>query len=183
MVCTRAPLVALVVAGFLLAAQGVQADEYTDVDRLVAAGQWTEAVQKADAFLASHPRDARMRFLKGMALSEQGRLVEATSVFVKLTEDHPELPEPYNNLAVLHSKQGQYDLARRALEQAIRANPGYAPAYENLGDIYAKLASQAYAKAMQTDTASAARVTPKLAMIRDLLAPQAIASPSKAPTR
>jgi ketosteroid isomerase-like protein len=49
---------------------------------------------------------------------------------------------------------------------AIRTNPSYATAYENLGDVYAKLASQAYSKALQIDTRSA--VAPKLAMIRDL---------------
>ncbi|MET0335626.1 MAG: tetratricopeptide repeat protein [Rhizobacter sp.] len=149
------------------------ADEYTDVDRLVGSGQWAEAVQKADQFLATHPRDARMRFLKGLAVSEQGKSVEATAIFVKLTEDFPELPEPYNNLAVLYSKQGQYDQARKALESAIRTNPSYATAYENLGDVYAKLASQAYSKALQMDGSSTAKVGPKLAMIRDLFTPKA----------
>jgi tetratricopeptide (TPR) repeat protein len=148
------------------------ADEYADVDRLFNAGQWAEAVQKADQFLATHPRDARMRFLKGLAVAEQGRSVEATAIFVKLTEDFPELPEPYNNLAVLYSKQGQYDQARRALESAIRTNPSYATAYENLGDVYAKLASQAYSKALQVDGNNTAKVGPKLAMIRDLFTPK-----------
>ncbi|WOB06166.1 tetratricopeptide repeat protein [Piscinibacter gummiphilus] len=156
-------------------AAGAHADEYADVDRLFSAGQWAEAVQKADQFLATHPRDARMRFLKGLAVAEQGRSVEATAIFVKLTEDFPELPEPYNNLAVLYSKQGQYDQARRALESAIRTNPSYATAYENLGDVYAKLASQAYSKALQVDGNNTAKVGPKLAMIRDLFTPKASA--------
>ena len=76
---------------------------------------------------------------------------EAIAVFTKLTEDYPELPEPYNNLAVLYASQKQYDKARMALEMAIRAHPSYATAYENLGDLYAKLASQAYGKAVQLD--------------------------------
>ena len=156
-------------------AAGAHADEYADVDRLFNAGQWAEAVQKADQFLATHPRDARMRFLKGLAVAEQGRSVEATAIFVKLTEDFPELPEPYNNLAVLYSKQGQYDQARRALESAIRTNPSYATAYENLGDVYAKLASQAYSKALQVDGNNTAKVGPKLAMIRDLFSPKSAA--------
>lgn len=149
------------------------ADDYTEVDRLFNSGQWAEAVYKADQFLAAHPRDARMRFLKGLAVAEQGKNVEATAIFVKLTEDFPQLPEPYNNLAVLYSKQGQYDQARRALESAIRTNPSYATAYENLGDVYAKLASQAYSKALQVDGGNNAKVGPKLAMIRDLFSPKA----------
>ncbi len=175
MVCTRNPLFGLIVAGLTLAAGPAHADEYADVDRLFSAGQWTDAVQKADQFLASNPRDARMRFLKGLVLSEQGHLVDATAIFVKLTADFPELPEPYNNLAVLYSKQGQYEQARRSLESAIRTNPSYATAYENLGDVYAKLASQAYSKALQIDGASTAKVSPKLAMIRDLFSPKATA--------
>ncbi|MBC7954866.1 MAG: tetratricopeptide repeat protein [Cytophagales bacterium] len=185
MVCTRTSLFALVVAGFMLAASSAHADEYADVDRLFGAGQWTEAVQKADQFLASNPRDARMRFLKGLVVAEQGRPAEAIAIFVKLTEDFPELPEPHNNLAVLYSKQGQYDQARRSLEAAIRTNPSYATAYENLGDVYAKLASQAYSKALQIDGSSTAKVSPKLAMIRDLFSPKptalASASPKPAP--
>jgi hypothetical protein len=181
MLRTRTPLFGLVVAGLMVTTGLAHADEYADVDRLFGAGQWNEAVQKADQFLASNPRDARMRFLKGLVLSEQGRLVDATAIFVKLTEDFPELPEPYNNLAVLYSKQGQYDQARRALESAIRTNPSYATAYENLGDVYAKLASQAYSKALQIDGASTAKVSPKLAMIRDLFSPKATSLAAAAP--
>jgi tetratricopeptide (TPR) repeat protein len=89
-------------------------------------------------------------------------------VFTKLTEDYPELPEPYNNLAVLYAQQKQYDKARTALEMAIRTHPAYAIAYENLGDVYAKLASQAYDKALQLDSANAA-AQGKLSLIRDLI--------------
>lgn len=173
MVCTRTSLFGLLAAGLMLTASPARADEYAEVDHLFTAGQFTQAVRKADQFLASNPRDARMRFLKGLVLSEQGRPVEAVSVFVKLTEDFPELPEPHNNLAVLYSKQGQYEQARRSLEAAIRANPSYTTAYENLGDVYAKLASQAYSKALQIDGDSTGKVSPKLAMIRDLLSPKA----------
>ncbi len=183
MVRTRTSFLGLIVAGLMATATSTRADEYADVDRLFGAGQLVEAVQKADQFLASNPRDARMRFLKGLVLSEQGRPVEATAVFVKLTEDFPELPEPYNNLAVLYSKQGQYDQARRSLEAAIRTNPSYATAYENLGDVYAKLASQAYSKALQIDSGSTAKVAPKLSMIRDLFAPKSIALAAHTPTK
>ncbi|HEY0820417.1 MAG TPA: tetratricopeptide repeat protein [Rhizobacter sp.] len=180
------PLLKLAVVAALAFANAAWADDHADVDRLLNAGQWAEAVYKADQFLAANPRDARMRFLKGLAVAEQGKSVEATAIFVKLTEDFPELPEPYNNLAVLYSKQGQYDQARRALESAIRTNPSYTTAYENLGDVYAKLASQAYAKALQMDGGNTAKVAPKLAMIRDLFTPKsaglAVASAKPAPS-
>ncbi len=69
---------------------------------------------------------------------------------------------------MLYAGQNQFDKARAALEMAIRTNPSYATAHENLGDIYAKLASQAYNKALQLDGSNANAVRPKLALIRDL---------------
>lgn len=156
----------VVVALMSLSVTAVRADEVADVQKLLSSGKNVEALQKADQFLAAKPKDPMMRFLRGISLSQAGRTAEAITAFQKLTEDYPELPEPFNNLAVLYAQQGQYDKSRTALEMAIRTNPSYATAYENLGDVYAKLASQAYSKALQIDTRSA--VAPKLAMIRDL---------------
>lgn len=156
----------LAVATLSVTAVSVLADDIADVQKLLSAGKNPEALQKADQYLSAKPKDPMMRFLKGISLSQAGRTTDAIGVFVKLTEDYPELPEPFNNLAVLYAQQGQYDKSRNALEMAIRTNPSYATAYENLGDVYAKLASQAYSKALQIDTKS--HVAPKLAMIKDL---------------
>jgi tetratricopeptide (TPR) repeat protein len=93
-----------------------------------------------------------------------------SSSFPELTEDYPELPEPYNNLAVLYAAQADYERAKNSLEMAIRTHPSYATAHENLGDIYAKMASQAYDKALQLDKSNTSAQT-KLALIRDLFSP------------
>jgi tetratricopeptide (TPR) repeat protein len=146
------------------------ADDFGDVSKLVRAGQYAEALSKADAFLSRNPRDAQMRFLKGVILTEQNKSTEAIVVFTKLTEDYPTLPEPYNNLAVLHASAGQFDKARAALESAIRTNPSYATAYENLGDVHARLASQAYDKALQLDSGNSAAKS-KLTLVRNLVGP------------
>lgn len=146
------------------------ADEYADVAQLVRSGKLPEALNKADLYLATKPRDPQMRFLKGVIQRDAGKTTDAISTFTRLTEDFPELPEPYNNLAVLYAGQSQFDKARTALEMAIRTNPSYATAHENLGDVYAKLASQAYNKALQLDGANTG-VPPKLALIRELFSP------------
>lgn len=143
------------------------ADDAADVTKLLRAGHHAEAMAKADAFLSQNPRDAQMRFLKGVILTEQNKSAEAIVIFTKLTEDFPSLPEPYNNLAVLYASSGQYDKARAALDMAIRTNPSYATAYENLGDIHAKLASQAYDKALQLDSSNSAAKS-KLTLLRSL---------------
>lgn len=146
------------------------ADDYSDVAQLVRNGKLPEAMTKVDQFLAAKPRDPQMRFLKGVIQRDSGKTTDAIATFTRLTEDYPELPEPYNNLAVLYAGQSQYDKARTALEMAIRTNPSYTTAHENLGDVYAKLASQAYGKALQLDGANAG-VAPKLALIRELFNP------------
>jgi tetratricopeptide (TPR) repeat protein len=175
-----APLSGVCLAVCLLASGAVYADDYADVNRLLRAGQVAEASAKVDQFLSTKPKDAQMRFLKGVIFTEQSKPNDAISTFTKLTEDFPELPEPYNNLAVLYAGQSQFDKARAALEMAIRTNPSYATAHENLGDVYAKLASQAYSKALQLDNSNTG-VQPKLSLIRDLFAPNAKGqSPTKA---
>jgi tetratricopeptide (TPR) repeat protein len=157
---------AIALAGLLVSGLAC-ADEYAEVTQLVRAGKFAEALGRADQFLSTQPKDPQMRFIRGVIQRDSGKVTEAIVTFTRLTEDYPELPEPYNNLAVLYASQSQFDKARNALEMAIRTNPSYATAHENLGDIYAKLASQAYNKALQLDTGNQA-VPPKLALIREI---------------
>jgi tetratricopeptide (TPR) repeat protein len=166
---SRIPLLALG-AALLLVSQmqaGFAANSYEDAGKLFKQGNYAGALAKIETVIAANPRDARARFLKGLILTEQSKPADAIKVFTSLTEDYPELPEPYNNLAVLYASQGQYDKARKSLEMAIRTHPSYAIAHENLGDVYAKMASEAYDKALQLDRSNAAAQT-KLAMIKDL---------------
>jgi tetratricopeptide (TPR) repeat protein len=178
----RKPLSAtlrLLVVAAALSMSAAHADDYADVSRLMRAGQYAEALAKVDQYLASKPRDPQMRFFKGVIQTETGKTNDAITTFTKITEDYPELPEPYNNMAVLYAGQSQFDKARAALEMAIRTNPSYATAHENLGDVYARLASQAYSKALQLDGGNAA-VPPKLALIRNLFSADAKAQPQAA---
>jgi tetratricopeptide (TPR) repeat protein len=151
----------------MLIPQPARADKFDDASKLFKQGDLAGAMEKIEPLITANPRDARARFLKGLILTEQSKTQEAIKVFEALTDDYPELPEPYNNLAVLNASQGNYDKARKALEMAIRTHPSYAVAHENLGDVYAKMASDAYDKALQLDSSNSAAQT-KLAMIKDL---------------
>jgi len=161
----RASLAALAAA---LLCTPAAANDIQDASKLLKSGQHQQALERVNKVLAAKPKDAQARFLKGLIYADQGNAKDATEIFLQLTRDYPELPEPYNNLAVIYAAQGQYDKARGALEQSIRTHPSYATAYENLGDVYAKLASQAYDKALQIDSANAAAKN-KLALVRDLV--------------
>jgi tetratricopeptide (TPR) repeat protein len=151
----------------LLGLGSAHADELQDASKLLKAGQHKEALERVNKALAAKPKDAQARFLKGVILTEQGNTREAIDIFTRLTQDYPELPEPYNNLAVIYAAQGQYERARVTLEQSIRTHPSYATAYENLGDVYAKLASQAYDKALQIDKSNTGAQN-KLSLVREI---------------
>lgn len=154
-----------------------------EAEKLLRQKQPQQALEQIDLFLAKVPRDPQGRFFKGLILTELGRIPEATSVFQKLTEDYPELPEPYNNLAVLYAQQKQFDKAKTALEMAIRTHPSYAVAHENLGDIYARMATQAYDRALQLDSSNVGAQS-KLNLIREMVgnASRGSSKPSSAGT-
>ena len=124
----------------------------TEIGALMQAGRSDEALRRADARLKENPRDAQVRFMRGVILADQGKTVEAALVFEALIQEFPELPEPYNNLAAIHATQGRYDSAMRLLQQALAAQPNYVTAYENLGDLYLSMAEQAYGQAIALDS-------------------------------
>ena len=163
--------IAVAAACIMLAAPPVLADEVQEINQQYRSGNLTGALTRANAYLAKNPKDAQTRFLKGLILADQGKTNDAIAVFTNLTEDYPELPEPYNNLAVLYASQNKYAEAKNALEMAIRTHPSYATAHENLGDVYAKMASIAYDKALALDNKNTAAQT-KLALIQDLIGAQ-----------
>ena len=171
---TPTSLLRLLPATFVLSAAlfavSVHANDIDEVNQLLKAGKQAQALTKVEQSLTAKPRDPQLRFLKGVIQTELGKPQDAIGTFTKLTEEYPELPEPYNNLAVLHASGGQFDKARAALEMAIRTNPSYSTAHENLGDIYANLASQAYSKALQLG-GSSTTLQPKLTLIRELFTP------------
>ncbi len=158
-----APRLVLLLA-MVLGAGSARADVYTDVSQMVRAGRLAEALARADRHLVTKPRDPQMRYLKGVIQRDSGQLADALVTFTQLTEDYPELPEPYNSVAVLRAAQGEYEQARAALEMAIRTNPSYAIAYENLGDVQARLAGQAYCKALQLDPSNSSLRTKVLTL-------------------
>jgi len=125
--------------------------EAEEITRLMQAKDLQGALKRADQFLVKNPRDLQVRFLRAVILSDQNKTADAIAAFEALTLDFPELPEPYNNLAVLHANQGELDLARSLLQQAITAQPNYVTAYENLGDVYVSLAAEAYQRALKID--------------------------------
>jgi tetratricopeptide (TPR) repeat protein len=167
---------------FATAGFAAPADDLREAQKLYSQGKLQPSLDKVDGYLKTQPRDAQGRFLRGLVLTEQKKTQEAIQVFTGLTEDFPELPEPYNNLAVLYASQGNYDKAKSALELAIHTHPSYATAHENLGDIYAQLASRAYDRALSLDKNNTSAQV-KLAMVKDLFVSQKVATAGAAATK
>jgi len=148
----------------------VRADDLADVQRLAGAGELSSALQRAEQALAARPRDASLRFAKAVVLTDLKREAEAMAIFMQLHEDYPELPDPLNNLAVLHAAAGRLDDARAALELALRNDALHRTARENLADVYLRLALRLWDGLVSSGPADATLVR-KLRLGRELLRP------------
>ena len=149
------------------------ADGTPTIDASMTRQDWPSALKQLDARIASNPRDAQAQFKRATVLARLGRDSDAAAAFTALTQSYPELPEPYNNLAALQAKEGHYDEARGTLETAVKANPQFALAYQNLGDLYLQLASRAYGQALKLDgknTYAAQRMT----QVQQIVAPHSM---------
>lgn len=160
----------LLILAATCAPAAAMADPLYDISQLIKKGKQEQALEMVNSYLSGQPKDAwgrnitQMRFLKGTLLAEQKRTAEAIQVFAKLTQDYPDLPEPYNNLAALYAAQGRHEEARDALERALRTDPAYATAYRNLNEIYARIATQAYDNTLQASKGE----RPAPALIKEL---------------
>ena len=159
----------------------IQAEEYGDIQKLIKNQDFTKALELTEGQLARNDADIKLHFLKGLILTRLGRMPEAELVFIELTRKNPQLPEPYNNLAVVYAAQGKYSEAEQALKDAINTHPSYATAHENLGDIYAKMASRAYNQALELDTANQSART-KLSLVNELISEPTATTKSEKPT-
>jgi len=160
---------------FSEAARKAYAQSLKDARAYLAEKKYSEAIELLDKLHIERPREPQAQFLKGVALADSGKTDAAIATFQSILGDYPELPEPHNNLAVLYAQKGEYGLARDELEAAIATAPDYAIAYENLGDIYARLAATNYEKALARDARNKT-VPPKLKLVREVLAPAPVAS-------
>ncbi|MCA3218633.1 MAG: tetratricopeptide repeat protein [Burkholderiales bacterium] len=136
------------------------------IDALIQERRLDAALKRADEVIAKNPRNAQVRFQRAVILTDLDRAADAIAALEGLSQDYPELPEPYNNLAVLHAAAGRYELARSLLQRSLDVAPNYVTAYENLGDLYVSMAADAYDRGLKLAPNSAA-MTNKLALVRD----------------
>ena len=173
-------LVAIFAVLFMSVLQPVLAQmDVKQIQGLISEGKLDQALTETKAILAKDPDNVQALFMKGLIHTRTNQLKDAEETFLLLSENNPDLPEPYNNLAVIYASQGEFEKAREALQRAINTHPSYATAHENIGDIYAKMASQAYNQALELDNSNVA-AREKLSLINELFSVPASISPAPA---
>jgi Flp pilus assembly protein TadD len=173
----RTSLFCLLVSTFL----GVQAQTsstlqlkgtpHAEVQKSMGQRKWDQALEQIDAYLLERPRDPQMRFWRARLLEQLQRGDEAFAVYEELAQDYPELPEVQNNLGVMYAARGNLGQAKLAFEHALRNNPSYATAHENMGDILLHLARQSFAKSAELDPQAAKSLQQKMLALDPVLQP------------
>jgi tetratricopeptide (TPR) repeat protein len=164
------------VAALWLNPGAANADALAEVRALSAQGDAASALRRVEAAMAADPSDVQLRFLRGVLLIDLQRDAEALAHFQQMSLEFPELPDPYNNLALLYARAGQLDEARVALETALRNDPGHRTARANLAQIYLMLAARAL-ETLLAQSPTEARQQRRLDAVRALIQEQKSGKP------
>lgn len=164
----------------LFAVALVSVTQYSgDIDRakqLINNGDSDAALLELESEIARNP-NPEAEFLRAVTLQGIGKRTQAMEAYAQMVQSYPELPEPYNNLAVMHAEDKNFDKAEQMLKRAISTNKTYATAYENLGDIHSQQASDAYNQALALSPANSKTVEVKLNLIDNILLPPNLRKP------
>ena len=116
----------------------------SSVEKLIKARKYEDAITQINVDLKKNPQNVQLRFVKARLQIEMRQFDQAKKTLITITQQFPELPEPYNNLAAIAANQNQLIEARDYLELALKLRPSYAIASANLGEIYVRLGAKAY---------------------------------------
>jgi len=149
----------------------------SDVEKFIKARKYQAAVDLINVDLKKTPRNVQLRFVKARLQIEMRQFDQAKKTLIEITQQFPELPEPYNNLAAIAANQGKWIEARDYLELALKLRPSYAIASANLGEIYIRLGAQAYEDAAKYAQLNQRQYSNRAKALLDVLKP-----PPKRPT-
>ena len=143
----------------------------SDIEKLVKAKKYPEAIDSINKQLKKTPGNVQLRYVKARMQIEMRQWAEAKKTLIEITQQFPELPEPYNNLAALAANQGNWIEARDYLELALKLRPSYAVASANLGEVYIRLATQAYDNAAKDAVLNQRQYTNRAKALMEILKP------------
>lgn len=152
----------------------------SDVEKLVKAKKYPEAIELIDKHLKKTPRNVQLRYIKARLYIEMRQWEPAKKTLIEITQQFPELPEPYNNLAALAANQDNWIEARDYLELALKLRPSYAIASANLGEVYVRLGAQAYDDAAKNAQLNSRQYANRAKALLEILKPTKRAAPPTA---
>ena len=143
------------------------------VEKLIKARKYEDAITQINVDLKKNPQNVQLRFVKARLQIEMRQFDQAKKTLITITQQFPELPEPYNNLAAIAANQNQWIEARDYLELALKLRPSYAIAAANLGEIYVRLGAKAYEDAAANAQLNQRMYTNRAKALINLLKPPA----------
>lgn len=150
-------------------AEGMHNNDFSPkVEELLRDGRNDDAAELAEIGYQRNPSNVKLKFLRAVALDGLNRQEDAAILLREITRSHPEIPEPYNNLAVIEAGFGNLEEAQRLLKKALQLNPKFALARKNLADIYLSLAREGYEAAAESFPANKT-VAKRLKTLNELL--------------
>ncbi|MBC8210780.1 MAG: tetratricopeptide repeat protein [Gammaproteobacteria bacterium] len=115
---------------------------------------YVQAASTGLEILRKQPNNVKAEFLTALAFQHNNQTDKARQHYLHIIQSHPNLPEPRNNLALIYLQQGQHEEAIDLLISSMQTNPAYATIWSNLKSIYQGLASEAYRKALNSESGS-----------------------------
>ena len=118
------------------------------INQLIENNQLIVALERVDQWLDLQPNATAPLFLKARILTIEGKSNQAVTIYKKVIEVEPDLPETYNNLGLIYAAGGNLVKATKYFQRGLQTSPTYATLYQNLSTVYANRAVAAYRKAL-----------------------------------
>ncbi len=99
-------------------------EQVAAAETAIGKSDWKTAETALDAWVATHPTDARALFDLGYVADAQGRLDDAAGLYRRAIAADSKSFEAYLSLGLLLARQGKPDEARPELETATTLDPG-----------------------------------------------------------
>jgi tetratricopeptide (TPR) repeat protein len=90
---------------------------------LYEARRFDEAVERFERALLEYPNEHEIAFFLGVARRRAGLEQEAMNAFRSIPPDHKHYAEARTQIAAIHERRGEFDLAREEVDRAIAIEP------------------------------------------------------------